>query len=214
MNAYCRTNMRNNDGLTPMDIARREGQTEIAAELTGLGPNSFSFEESTNSCAELRQLLFHDKLAMKSESPKNSKWILEVGERTDSSSSRRSSKIGKSSPFERSDSNRSSRRSSKVGKASPFAVEETWEEKLKSIQDEVKAKYESRIAEVKRSYQSKVDMIERQCSQQLASLKGHGLAESWPTCSGSGNERSPSAPENQGFKFVVYPPSMNRADSL
>ncbi len=211
INAYCRTNMRNHKGNTPMDIARREGHTEIAAELTGLGTTSFSFEDSS-SCAELRQLLFHDKLAMKSESPK--KWILEVEDRTDSSNSRRSSKISLSSPFaleERSGSN-NSRRSLKVGKASPFAVEETWGEKLQSVQAEVKAKYESRIAEVKKSYQDKVDRIERRCSQQLSSLKGgSGLADSWPS---SGNERSPSAPEHQGFKFILHTPSMSRADSL
>lgn len=135
MTLYCRINMRNNEGDTPMDIARKEGRSKITAELSGLGTNISTFEESFG-CDELRHFLFHDKLAFNFDDAKQekSKWLVDI------------------------ESNIPASRSSKGSDTKMFSVDSCWQETLEQAQDGVKTKYE-----VEKSYRNKVDQITQKC---------------------------------------------------
>ena len=54
MSSDCRINMRNMENETPIDIARKEGYSEIVMEMSGLG-----YREC--NCHEIKRILFQDK---------------------------------------------------------------------------------------------------------------------------------------------------------
>ena len=83
----------------------------------------------------------------------------------------------------------------------------SWDERLRNAQEEVKTKYESRIAEVEKSYQSKVEMIERQCHKRLQALRQGGNESDT-------HERSPSAPEPKTFSFFKRLTAITRTESV
>lgn len=190
MNSYCRINIRNHDGDTPMDIAKKEGHSKIAAELSGLGTNITSFEESFG-CEELRRLLFHDKLKfddskhdkLNFDDPKR-KWIFDIETKTPVTPLTPLTPLSQTS-------------------VKAFHLESGWQEKLERANSGVMSKYEARRAEVEKSCQSKVDQIERKCLLTKRMLRNVHMA----------HDRSPSAPE-QSFIFTVRSPSANRPDSL
>lgn len=179
MESHCRTNMRNHDKATPMDIARREGFSEVATELSGLGSSYTVFDESYG-CADLRQLLFNDKSPKLSSSRKS--WMLDI------------------EPEETI----SKKKSANTLTVDSDLLSSSWDERLRSAQEEVKAKYECRIAEVERSYQNKVEMIERQCSQRLTALRQQKQLD----------VRSPSAPDGKAFGFLKRLTAIARTESV
>jgi hypothetical protein len=157
MMAECRVNVRNSDNETPIDIAQREGFTEIATQLSGL--NSCNLQESCG-CLALRKILFQDKKVLKSDELKKLKWNNEDGENIVSCIEE---KIRKSSD------NR------------VMEVEQSWEERLQKARADVLRQCESRIAEVEMQCKRKVAMIERQCSQRVnmaQTLMGDGEGRS------------------------------------
>lgn len=145
--AECRVNIRNLDNETPIDIAQREGFTEIAAQLSGL--NSCNLQESCG-CLALRKLLFQDKKLLKSDELKKLKWNNEDGENIVNCIEEK---------IRRTSDNR------------VLEVEQSWEEKLKKARADVLRQCESRIAEVEKQYKRKVAMIERQCSRRVNMAK-------------------------------------------
>ena len=173
-----------------MDIAKKEGHSKIAAELSGLGTNISSFEESFG-CEELRRLLFHEKLNF--DDSKHDKlnfddskprWIIDIESKTPATPLTPLTPLSQTS-------------------VKAFNLESCWQEKLERAKSGVKSKYETRITEVEKSHQSKVDQIERKCLLNKRMLKNvHGAYD-----------RSPSAPD-QSFSFTVRSPSVNRPDSL
>jgi hypothetical protein len=189
MDSYCRINLRNNDGETPMDIAKKEGHSRIAAELSGLGTNISSFEESFG-CDELRYLLFNSKLLDDSKS----KWMMDMESKSPLMSKWIEPKTPVTPLTPRTPASR----------GSDFSFENCWQEKLERAQD-VKSKYGKRIMEVEKSSQKKALQIEQQCllTKRLQQRVSEALI------------RSPSAPEHQTtFSFAVHSPSMSRPGSL
>lgn len=76
MHSDCRINMRNSQGETPMEIARRERYNDIIAQLSGLG-NCNLHEQSS----QLREILFQNKESLKSEDIKKLKLTCQDGEK-------------------------------------------------------------------------------------------------------------------------------------
>ena len=154
MQSDCRTNMRNMEGETAIDIAFKEGYDKIVAELSGLGKRRLNFQESSG-CGEIRKLLLHDK------------------EDDDTRLSREGEKLWKKE-----------RNLKKHRKSEQLTLETSWQEKLDTARAEVLAKYESRIAEVEKQYRMKVNLIEQQYSRHLGvrfnSYRGFGRSPSAP----------------------------------
>lgn len=189
VDSYCRINMRNHDGHTPMDVAHREGYGKVATELSSLGVNAFnssSFEDSCG-CNELRKLLLSDKSTSKSDvGEEKLKWLLGAKEKA----------------FEKMH---------RVQKSDTLCLSRSWDEKLRSARAEIKSKYESRIAEIETRYQKRVDaMIQCQGSSRCSvPLGGQGRKVKNPE-----HERSPSAPDPKTFSFFGRIPAIIRTDSV
>ena len=147
MMAECRVNVRNSDSNTPIDIAQKEGFTEITAQLSGL--NTCDLQESCG-CLALRKILFQDKKLLKSDELKKLKWNNTDGENIVNCIEEK---------IRRTSDNR------------VLEVEHSWEEKLKKARAEVLRQCESRIAEVEMQCKRKVAMIEEQCSKRLNMAK-------------------------------------------
>ena len=167
MNSDCRINMKNSQEETPIDIARQEGYGDVIAQLSGLGLNC-NLEESCG-CAQLRQILFHDKSLLKMDEIKKIKWMCRDGEDI---------------------ANTLDEKIRRTSDTRMLEAEQVWQERLKLARAEVLAHCESRIAEVEEQCRQKVARIERQCSNRLQTARL--ILADGP----SNTERIPSAPSN------------------
>lgn len=147
MHSDCRINMRNAQGETPMEIARREGYNEVIAQLSGLGNCNL---QDTCGCSELRKLLFQNKETLKTDDLQKIKLSCQEGE---SIADQLEEKIRRTSE-------------SRV-----LQMEHSWQERLELARTELLAQCESRIAEVEQQCKVKVAQIERQCSERLQAAR-------------------------------------------
>lgn len=141
MHSDCRINMRNSQGETPMEIARREGYNEIIAQLSGLG--NYNLHEQCGS-SQLREILFQTKESLKSNDMKKLKLICQDGE---------------------------NHLENNAYESGVFQMEYLWKERLEAARTEMMARYESRIAQVEQKCRLRVAQIERQCSERLQAAK-------------------------------------------
>lgn len=140
----CRVNVRNSQGETPMDIARKEGYNDIIAQLSRL--QNCNLQESQCGCAELKKIIMGDKEILKSDELKKLKWVCEDGENI---------------------KNQLEAKICHTSETQALQLQRSWQERLELAKAEVLAHCESRIAEVEEQCRQKVALIERQCNERL-----------------------------------------------
>lgn len=141
--------MRNSEGEMPVDVAHREGFTDIESVLVQAGRLSTCNLDDSCECIELKKLLFDDSYILKSKEMTKLK-----------------------SSFEKRENQTIDGCTKDISRKGLLEVnEKSWQEKLESARTEVVTKYESRIAEVEKQYRLKVDSIEKQCSRKLISMR-------------------------------------------
>lgn len=208
MSYDCRVNVRNERGLTPMEIARREGYNDIIGQLSGLQVNCVGIYARAKEKSLLLSILrmrvpykwyFFPHLQNCSPIQRESGGLADsydefrflllrneansVIESPSFSTNCRSRTDSLQSSISIEDSLLKSSLSRMVQN------EKTWREKVEMARAEVLAHCESRIAEVEKQCQMRVARIEKQCTNRLQAAKD--------ALSDSTKSRAPSAPLHQ-----------------
>lgn len=149
MSADCRVNVRNEQGLTPIEIAGQERNNELVTQLSGL-------QKFYNDEDELRQLLFQDNKTglTKKAHLKKLRWS--------------------DSQLQKKDINKMKKKSESMLRH----MEQIWKDRVDLARSEVLAHCQNRIAEVEKQCQAHVARIERQCCASIEQARQQYMSSS------------------------------------